>query len=117
MTAVDVTPVEKPAVDTKRAWTKGRVVGVLSLALYALIAFFLVRMIIVNYDPEFIARYLPRMLGGLWITIKLCTLAIVLGALIAFPSLLRNCGPSIIFSSAARNAATSPSGVNRPVSP
>lgn len=88
MTAVDARPTEKPIVDTRRTWTKGRVVGLLMLALYALIAYFLVRMIIVNYDPEFIARYLPRMLGGLWITIKLCTSAIILGAIVAFPMAL-----------------------------
>ncbi len=88
MTAVDARPAEKPIVDTRRTWTKGRAVGLLMLALYALIAYFLVRMIIVNYDPEFIARYLPRMLGGLWITIKLCTSAIILGAIVAFPMAL-----------------------------
>ncbi|MEM7425584.1 MAG: ABC transporter permease [Pseudomonadota bacterium] len=91
MTAVDIAPAEKPATDKRRAWTAGRITGIGLLALYMLIAFFLIRMLVVNYDPEFIARYLPRMLGGLWVTAKLCATAIVLGAIIAFPmALARN---------------------------
>ncbi len=85
MTTVEITAVEKPQKVGGRPWTSGRMVGIGLLALYALIAFFLVRMIVVNYDPEFVGKYLPRMLGGLWVTIQLCTSAIVLGALIAFP--------------------------------
>ena len=97
MSAVDLTPAEKPIVDKTRSWTAGRVTGLGLFALYALIAFFLIRMIIVNYDPDFIARYLPRMLGGLWVTAKLCVTAIVLGALIAFPmALARNSKNSIL---------------------
>ncbi|MEM1198520.1 MAG: ABC transporter permease [Pseudomonadota bacterium] len=88
MSTVDITAVEKPKAASGRPWTTGRIVGIGMLALYALIAYFLIRMIVVNYDPEFVGRYLPRMLGGLWITIQLCTSAIVLGAIIAFPMAL-----------------------------
>ncbi len=97
MSTVDVAVVEKPKVETGRAWTAGRVVGICVLALYVLIAYFLLRMIVVNYDPEFVGKYLPRMVGGLWVTIQLCTSAIVLGALIAFPmSLARTHSNSVI---------------------
>ncbi len=88
MSTVDITAVEKPKAASGRPWTTGRIVGIGLLALYALIAYFLIRMIVVNYDPEFVGRYLPRMMGGLWITIQLCTSAIVLGAIIAFPMAL-----------------------------
>ncbi len=91
MTAVDITPAEKPVLPKSRPWTGARITGIGLIALYALIAFFLIRMLIVNYDPEFIGRYLPRMLGGLWVTAKLCTTAIILGVIIAFPmALARN---------------------------
>ena len=97
MTTVEITTVEKPKTTNTRAWTSGRVVGIGVLALYALIAFFLVRMIVVNYDPEFVGKYLPRMLGGLWVTIQLCTSAIILGGIIAFPmSLARTHSNSVV---------------------
>ncbi|MEM8685725.1 MAG: ABC transporter permease [Pseudomonadota bacterium] len=88
MSTVEITAAEKPTVSSSRAWTTGRIVGIGVLALYALIAYFLIRMIVVNYDPEFVDRYLPRMVGGLWITVQLCTSAIVMGAIIAFPMAL-----------------------------
>ncbi len=91
MTAVDVAPAEKPLESRNRAWTTGRFAGIGLLALYALIAFFLIRMMIVDYDSEFVGRYLPRMLNGLGITALLCGTAIVLGAIMAFPlALARN---------------------------
>ena len=88
MSTVEITAVEKPKVESSRPWTTGRIVGICVLALYALIAYFLIRMIVVSYDPEFVGKYLPRMVGGLWVTIQLCTSAIVLGAIIAFPMAL-----------------------------
>ncbi len=101
MSTVDITAVERPEVSSGRPWTTGRVVGIGVLALYALIAFFLIRMIVVNYDTEFVGRYLPRMLGGLWITIQLCTSAIVMGAVIAFPLALARTHTSRIIRGAA----------------
>ncbi len=80
-----------PKIVIKRPWNWQRITGLAVLAVYALLGYFMVRMVIVGYDPEFFGKYLPRMFHGLWITVKLVVVSIVLGALLAFPiALARN---------------------------
>ncbi|MGI9483174.1 MAG: ABC transporter permease, partial [Hyphomicrobiales bacterium] len=80
-----------PKREINRPWTWQRYTGWAFLGVYAIIGFFLVRMVVVGFDPEFVSRYFPRMLGGLWVTVKLVVISITLGALIAFPmALARN---------------------------
>ncbi|MGI9373819.1 MAG: ABC transporter permease [Hyphomicrobiales bacterium] len=80
-----------PKIEVVRPWDWQRITGALLLAFYALIAFILIRMVVVDFDSEFVARYLPRMFSGLWVTAKLVVISITLGAIIAFPmALARN---------------------------
>ncbi len=80
-----------PKIETARPWDWQRITGALVLLFYAFIALVLIRMVVVDFDSDFIARYLPRMFSGLWITTKLVVISIILGAIIAFPmALARN---------------------------
>lgn len=76
---------ERPPIDTTRPWNWQRVTGTLTLFVYAVMAYFMIRMVIVGYDPEFVGKYLPRMFGGLWITVKLVVISVSIGFLTAFP--------------------------------
>jgi polar amino acid transport system permease protein len=80
-----------PEIVIHRPWNWQRITGTGLLLLYGLIGYFMLRMVVVGYDPEFIGKYLPRMFSGLWITIKLVVISIVIASLFAVPiALARN---------------------------
>ncbi len=68
-----------------RRWTKTRVAGHLLVAIWGLAAIGIAYNFIVTYDPEFIARYGPRMIGGLGTTLWIVGVSVVFGSLLAAP--------------------------------
>ncbi|MCC0012760.1 MAG: ABC transporter permease [Rhodobiaceae bacterium] len=84
MTATaDATVVRPPP--AKKGWTPARVGGALWVALWLVIAFLAVRLAVTEYSPAFYARYGPRILHGLLITVELVALSVSIGAAIAIP--------------------------------
>ena len=55
------------------------------MMLWAALALSIVYMLVDGYDPEKVAKYGPRILSGIWVTVKLVAISIVLGALISIP--------------------------------
>jgi len=66
-----------------RRLSRARIVGIALLALWALIAAGLVVFVIREWNPALLSRYGPNLLHGLWVTIKLVGLSVIIGAALA----------------------------------
>ncbi|SFB39422.1 polar amino acid transport system permease protein [Rhizobium sp. NFR07] len=79
-----IPPRPAPAV-LERPLTAAKVVGMGVLVLWAILAMGLLSMVIEGWDPAKFERYGPRYLNGLWTTISLVGISIVLGAILSLP--------------------------------
>lgn len=79
-----IPPQPAPAV-LERPLTAAKVVGMIVLVLWAILAMGLLSMVIEGWDPAKFERYGPRYLNGLWTTISLVGISIVLGAILSLP--------------------------------
>lgn len=85
MTYIDAPSNERPPMVARRKWTGARITGLMLMMLWAALALSIVYMLVDGYDPEKVAKYGPRILSGIWVTVKLVAISIVLGALISIP--------------------------------
>jgi len=87
MTAENLTA----AADTDRPppmparWTQARILGTTLLCLWAAAGLGLVYFLIRAWNPELFQRFAPDYLSGLWVTIQLVAISIVVGALLSIP--------------------------------
>jgi len=66
-------------------WSTGRLAGILALGFWVVAGLGLVYFLWSVWDPDKIARYGPKLLSGLWVTVSLVAASIILGALISLP--------------------------------
>ena len=85
MAYVDAPSTERPPAAARRRWTVARVAGLSLMALWTLLGLSIVYMLIVGYDPEKVAKYGPRIVQGIWVTLHLVTMSLLLGAVISIP--------------------------------
>ncbi|MGE0846530.1 MAG: ABC transporter permease [Flavobacteriaceae bacterium] len=83
--AVDDQTFSRPPAMNRRRMTKARVAGTSWLALWILAGLAIFFMFASEFDYSFFARYAPRILNGLVVTLELVVLSIVLGAMLALP--------------------------------
>lgn len=69
----------------RRRWSGARLAGVALMALWALLGLGIVGMLAAGYDADKIARYLPRILSGVAVTVEIVGLSIFFGALLSIP--------------------------------
>lgn len=62
-----------------------RIAGTIFVGLWIALAVGIVWSVVSTYDPDFVARYVPRILGGLLVTIQLVLISMVIGAALAIP--------------------------------
>lgn len=79
-----IPPRPAPAI-VARPLTAAKVTGMIVLVLWGLLAVALVMMVINGWDTAKFERYGPRYLNGLWTTISIVGISIVLGALLSMP--------------------------------
>lgn len=85
---IPLRPAPAQEISRRNEWiVKGLVLALLAYGLYRYVA---------GIDWEFASRYFPRMLEGLWITIQLVVIAILLGFVIALPVAFARMSPSRI---------------------
>lgn len=70
---------------TRRRISGAKIAAIAVLALWALLAMALVLTVINGWDEQKFLRYGPRYLHGLWTTVSLVALGIVLGAILSLP--------------------------------
>jgi polar amino acid transport system permease protein len=85
MTYIDAPSTERPPAAARRRWTGARIVGLGLMALWALLGLSIIYMLVAGYDPEKVARYGPRIVSGILVTLRLVVMSILLGALISIP--------------------------------
>lgn len=85
MTYIDAPSTEKPPASARRRWTGARIAGLLLLGLWVLLGLSIIYILIVGYDPEKIAKYGPRILSGIGVTLHLVVMSLILGALMSIP--------------------------------
>lgn len=71
--------------DLAKQWTRTRIVGHGLMAVWILAGLGMVWWLIGAWNIEFVDRYLPRYLAGLWTTLSLVAISIVLGAALSLP--------------------------------
>jgi polar amino acid transport system permease protein len=79
-----------------RKWTGARIAGYSLCAFWIIIAVLLAWSLISAYDPETFSRYAPRILEGLWLTVKIVVLSIAVGSLLSFPIALARISKSAL---------------------
>lgn len=70
---------------TIRKLSKSRIAGYFFLTLWSVLGISLLAMIVTNWDVEKLDTYGPRLLHGLWITVKLVGMSFILGAILSIP--------------------------------
>jgi len=83
--AADLIPPRPAPPAARRPLTPARVAGVAILALWAALAVALVLTVVEGWDEDKFLRYGPRYLSGLWTTVSLVGLAVILGAVLSLP--------------------------------
>ncbi len=63
-----------------RGWNGARVAGVVLMGLWGLMALAAAWVLWSGFDAEVFNRYFPRMLAGLWVTVKLVVIPVTVGA-------------------------------------
>jgi polar amino acid transport system permease protein len=74
-----------PPPEVRRARSMAHRLGVALVALWIAFGAGIVALLVFGYDGEVYARYLPRVLAGVWTTVQLVVLSIAFGALISIP--------------------------------
>ncbi len=84
MATLDTPTVVRPDVRA-RPWTVARIAGWAWMAVWIASATGICWMFVTDFDGDFFARYAPRMLGGLVVTLQLVVLSVILGMFLALP--------------------------------
>ncbi|MGR9246497.1 ABC transporter permease [Rhizobium leguminosarum] len=71
--------------EVMKPMTTARVVGYILVGVWVVLGALLVISVVNGWDPEKFARYGPRYLHGLWITLSLVFISVICGAILSLP--------------------------------
>lgn len=74
-----------PARRAARRWTGARIAGTLFLGFWTASGIALLAYLVFRFDGEFYAKYGPKLLDGLLVTVQIVTLSILIGAVVSLP--------------------------------
>jgi len=74
-----------PPPPVRRPINLSKIAGTIFVGLWIALAVGILWSVVSSYDPDFVARYVPRILGGLLVTIQLVVISMVIGAVLAIP--------------------------------
>jgi polar amino acid transport system permease protein len=84
MSTVSEIDVDRPPA-VARPWTGARIAGTIAVGCWILIGIGLIAYLVNAWNPELFNRYAPLYMRGLWVTIRLVFISIILGALLSIP--------------------------------
>lgn len=68
-----------------RQWTRARIAGYLFMAIWIGAGIWLIWYLVTAYTPEFADRYAMKFLQGLWVTVQIVSISLVIGAVLSLP--------------------------------
>jgi polar amino acid transport system permease protein len=68
-----------------RPWTRTRILGHVLVGVWILLGLGLAAFLVLGWNPDLMSRYAPNYLSGLWVTVRLVAISILLGALLSAP--------------------------------
>lgn len=74
-----------PPLPRRKPINLARFAGTLFVGLWIALALGILWSVVSSYDPDFVARYVPRILGGLLVTLQLVVISMIIGAALAIP--------------------------------
>ncbi|TPM41977.1 ABC transporter permease [Mesorhizobium sp. B2-3-4] len=84
MSVSEAISVERPP-PRARGWPRARIVGYALVGLWILFSIGILAYLIYAWNGEFFARYAPAYLQGLWTTLSLVAISMVVGAIFSLP--------------------------------
>ncbi|WP_416897200.1 MAG: ABC transporter permease [Minwuia sp.] len=78
-------PAQPPPPEVRRRMNGERLTGMTIIALMALLGIGIAWFLWSSWDIEFVEKYGPNYLSGLWITVQLVSISVVLGAMVSLP--------------------------------
>ncbi|MDI6025979.1 ABC transporter permease [Corticibacterium sp. UT-5YL-CI-8] len=82
--AMDTAAVEKPP-EARRGWPASRILGWSLMIFWGAVALGIVVYLFGVWNPALFDRYLPAYMSGLWVTLQLVLISIVIGAVLSVP--------------------------------
>ncbi|MCO5065694.1 MAG: ABC transporter permease [Rhizobiaceae bacterium] len=76
--------IERPPAQP-RPWNAARIAGAAFLAFWAVIGVVLIVYLAGRWNPELFTNYAPKYMQGLWVTIRLVVISMILGGLLSIP--------------------------------
>lgn len=68
-----------------RPWTGARIAGAIFLAVWVLIGLTLIIYLVNRWNPELFSNYAPKYMQGLWVTVQLVVISMIIGSLLSIP--------------------------------
>jgi polar amino acid transport system permease protein len=84
VSAIPAASVERPPLPPRR-WTGERMAGILLVALWTALGLGILLFLVSAWDADLFARYAPSYLSGLWVTLSLVGISVIVGALLSIP--------------------------------
>lgn len=84
-TTIPIIEAQSPPPEALRKWTVSRIVGTALCGVWIALGLGLAWSLFSAFDPDVFFRYMPRMVDGLLITVKLVVFSIFFGGLFAIP--------------------------------
>jgi polar amino acid transport system permease protein len=85
MTLATDTDVSLAPPPVQRGWPRTRILGYALVGFWIAVAIGLVAYLVLVWNPEFMRKYAPAYLEGLWVTIRLVVISVILGAILSLP--------------------------------
>jgi polar amino acid transport system permease protein len=83
--AKELIEAQLPPPGVSRGWTAGHIAGLFVMTIWLLVGVGIILFLTTEWDPEKFAKYGPKYLSGLGVTLTLVSISIVLGALLSMP--------------------------------
>ncbi len=98
MKAEAFVPASPPPPENKAGMNPARLAGWAMMVIWSLLLLAIIRYVITGFDPGFYAKYGPKILSGVVVTIQIVALSLFFGAIISIPVALGRMSKNRLFS-------------------
>lgn len=99
--AEQMIPPRSPPPAVAQNWSVAKATGIVAMAFWLMVGVGLIYFLFSAWDPDKVARYAPKYLSGLGVTLTLVSVSIVLGALVSIPVVVGRMSRNPVYSGIA----------------